>query len=69
MIEDLLAPLAPREPTDAEIARLLARADARRRRRRIRVATGAALATAAATALFAALPGGEEVPLTAGSLL
>ena len=69
MIEDLLAPLAPREPTDAEIARLLARADARRRRRRIRVATGAALATAAATALFAALPGDDEAPLTAGSLL
>ena len=69
MIEDLLAPLAPREPTDAEIARLLARADARRRRRRIRVATGAALATAAATALFAALPSDDEAPLTAGSLL
>jgi hypothetical protein len=69
MIEDLLAPLAPREPTDAEIARLLARADARRRRRRIRVATGAALATAAATAALAALPARDDVPLTAGSLL
>jgi len=69
MIEDLLAPLAPSEPTDAEIARLLARADARRRRRRIRVATGAALATATATALFAALPSDDQAPLTAGSLL
>lgn len=70
MIEDLLAPLAPREPTDAEIERLLARADARRRRRRIRIASGAALATAAATAALAALPSPEEAPVvTAASLL
>ena len=63
-IEELLAPLAPAEPTDAEIVALLAEADRRQRRRRTRLATGAALATAAATAAFAALPGAGQHPAT-----
>ena len=64
MIEDLLAPLAPREPTDEEIAGLLKRADRRTRRRRGKLATVAALATAAVVAVTQ-----QHTPITAASIL
>jgi hypothetical protein len=69
MIDELLAPLAPDEPTDDEIRRLLARADRRTRRRRIRIATATSLAAVAAVATLAALPSDPKAPLTAHSLL
>src|SRR3954447_13995564 len=69
MIDELLAPLAPEEPTDDEIRRLLARADRRTRRRRIRIATATSLAAVAAVATLAALPSDPKAPLTAHSLL
>ncbi len=55
MLDELLAPLAPEEPADDEIRRLLARADRRTKRRRIRLAT--ATATAAVAAIVATLAG------------
>ena len=64
-MKDLLEPLAPTEPTDAEIMALLARADRRTKRRRYKLASGAALATIALTATIAALPGGEQTALPA----
>src|SRR3954465_7228560 len=69
LMDELLAPLAPEEPTDDEIRRLLARADRRTRRRRIRIATATSLAAVAAVATLAALPGAPQAPLTAHSLL
>jgi hypothetical protein len=68
MIDELLAPLAPGEPTDDEIRQLLARADRRTKRRRIRIAGVTATAAVAALATLAALPGNPK-PLTANSLL
>jgi hypothetical protein len=64
-MKDLLAPLSPTEPSDHEIATLLAHADRRTRRRRYKVATGAALATVALTATLAALPASEKTALPA----
>jgi hypothetical protein len=69
MIDELLAPLAPEDPTDEEIRQLLARADRRTRRRRIRIAAATATAAVAVTATLAALPSDPKAPLTAGSLL
>jgi hypothetical protein len=68
-MKDLLAPLSPTEPTDQEIASLLARADRRTKRRRTKLATGAALATLALTATIAAFPGGDKsgLPSTASA--
>jgi hypothetical protein len=66
-MKDLLAPLAPTDPTDHEIATLLAHADRRTRRRRYKLASGAALATVALTATLAALPGGEKTALPASA--
>ena len=57
MIDELLAPLAPEEPADDEIRRLLARADRRTKRRRFRLAAATATAAAAIVATLAALPG------------
>jgi hypothetical protein len=62
-MKDLLAPLSPTEPTDHEIATLLARADRRTKRRRQRIATAAGMATIALTATLAALPGGDKTVL------
>jgi hypothetical protein len=64
-MKDLLAPLSPVEPTDHEIATLLARADRRTKRRRQRTATVAGLATIALLATLAALPGGDKTVLPA----
>src|SRR4051812_14955984 len=74
MIDELLAPLSPTEPSDDEIRALLARADRRTRRRRIKVATATAFAAVAVTATLAALPGAEAptgvpIPASAASLL
>lgn len=75
MIDELLAPLAPEEPTDDEIRRLLARADRRTRRRRIRIGAVTATAAVAVTATLAALPSDPNAPpashspLSAGALL
>jgi hypothetical protein len=68
MIDDLLAPLKPAEPTDGEIAALLRQADRRTKRRRLRIATAGALATVAATAVLASLPD-EQQPTTAAAIL
>jgi hypothetical protein len=68
MIDDLLAPLKPSEPTDAEIAALLKQADRRITRRRFRIATAGALATVVATAVLASLPD-EQQPTTAAAIL
>jgi hypothetical protein len=64
-MKDLLAPLSPTEPTDHEIATLLARADRRTKRRRQRIATAAGLATIALLGTLAALPGGDRSALPA----
>ena len=69
MIDELLAPLAPEEPSDAEIRALLARADRRTKRRRIKVAGATAFAAVAALATLAALPSDPDAPLTARALL
>jgi hypothetical protein len=70
MIDELLAPLAPDEPTDDEIRRLLARADRRMKRRRVRIGAATATAAIAVMATLAALPSdAPKAPLTAGSLL
>ena len=69
MIDELLAPLAPEEPTDHEIRQLVARADRRTKRRRIRIATATGLAAVAVLATLAALPSDPKAPLTANSLL
>jgi hypothetical protein len=66
-MKDLLTPLSPVEPTDHDIAALLARADRRTKRRRQRFATVAGLATIALTATIAALPGGEKSALPASA--
>src|ERR1700754_1150156 len=67
-LEDRLSALQPQEPTDTEIAHLLATADRRTRRGRTRVATAAVLATAAATVTLAALPS-EQAPTTVAAIL
>jgi hypothetical protein len=73
MIDELLAPLAPEEPTDDEIRQLLARADRRTRRRRIRIGAVTAAAAVAVTATLAALPSDPNAPpaapLSAAALL
>lgn len=74
MIDELLAPLAPEEPTDDEIRRLLARADRRTRRTRIRIGAVTATVAVAVTATLAALPSDPNAPpahspLSAGALL
>jgi hypothetical protein len=69
MIDELLAPLSPTEPSDDEIRALLARADRRTKRRRIKVAGATAFAAVAVTATLAALPSDPKAPLSANSLL
>ncbi|MDA0164005.1 hypothetical protein OM076_27280 [Solirubrobacter ginsenosidimutans] len=69
MIDELLAPLAPQEPGDAEIRALLARADRRTKRRRIKIAGATAFAAVAVTATLAALPSDPKAPRTAHSIL
>lgn len=73
-LRDALAPLRAAEPTDDEIAAVLAAAepDPPRRRRRWRLAAAVATGTAAAGVALAALPGsddGPREPQTAASLL
>lgn len=67
-LEDRLAPLQPQDPTDAEIAHLLASADRRTRRCRTRIAAGAVLATAAVSITLAALPS-SQAPTTVAAIL
>jgi hypothetical protein len=67
MIDDLLAPLKPTEPSDGEIAALLERADRRTRRRRYTLATVAALALA--LGIVIALPAKAPTPATAAAIL
>src|SRR4051794_36084175 len=73
MIDELLAPLAPEDPRDDEIAALLATSDRRTRRRRVRITGATAFAAVAAAAVLAALPGAESptapLPASAAALL
>jgi hypothetical protein len=69
MIDELLAPLSPTEPSDDEIRALLGRADRRTKRRRIKVAGATAFAAVAVTATLAALPSDPKAPLSAHSIL
>jgi hypothetical protein len=72
-IRDALAPLRAAEPTDAEVAAVLAAAAARPPRRSWRAAAAVATATAVVAAGLAALPDSERrsspLPLTAAGLL
>jgi hypothetical protein len=59
-LREALAPLREVEPTDEEIARVLAAAPAARPRPRLRWALAMGAATAAVVGLLAALPGGDS---------
>jgi hypothetical protein len=69
MIDELLAPLTPTEPSDDEIRALLSRADRRTKRRRVKVTGATAFAAVAVTATLAALPSDPQAPLSAHSIL